>query len=93
MNCTTGTREAGPETAGDSSGTESLTRIEHGLDAALAQMDDVSRALAECTQQLLMVPLEQVALAARVGVVMSDLRMMRLLLGTLVFRPLASDAA
>jgi hypothetical protein len=93
MNCTTGTREAGPETADDTSGTEPLTRIEHGLDAALAQMDDVSRALTECTQQLLMVPLEQVALAARVGVVMSDLRMIRLSLGTLVIRPLAPGSA
>jgi hypothetical protein len=93
MNCTTGTGEAGPETAGDMSDTEPLTRIEHGLDAALEQMDDVSRALTECTQTLLMVPLEQVALAARVGVVMSDLRMMRLSLGTLVIRPLVPDAA
>ncbi len=66
--------------------TPPLQRIEHGLDAALEQMEEVSLALTETTSALLAVPLEQVALAARVGAVMSDLRVLRLSVGTLVLR-------
>ncbi len=95
MSCTTGQRRAEPATSelGTTDGATAspadvapLQRIEHGLDAALGQMEEVSLALTEATSTLLAVPLEQVALAARVGVLMSDLRMLRLSLGTLVLR-------
>lgn len=66
--------------------TDPLHRIEHSLDAAFQQLEAVSDALAESTSTLRMVPLEQVALAARIGVLMSDLRAVRQSLGTLVIR-------
>ncbi len=93
MTCTTGRRTATAElettdgsTASPAPPTAPLQRIEHGLEAAFGQLEEVSLALTEITSELRMVPLEQVAFAGRVGVLMSDLRMLKLSLGTLVLR-------
>jgi hypothetical protein len=51
-----------------------LQRIKHELDAAFEHMEAASLALTEITSKRRMVPLEQAALAARIGVLMSDLQ-------------------